>query len=144
MTNGHARALALPVLARSLCAALVLLTPACDPGDAGPEATQTVLEVTDSAGVKTVLLGNLDELAATRITPDLVASTREQGIELFNATMALFLDGGGLAVANAGAMEVLLLADDGSLARRVGRQGEGPGEFMEVTSLVRTPAGFLV
>ena len=144
MTNGHARALALPVLARSLCAALVLLTPACDPGDAGPEATQTVLEVTDSAGVKTVLLGNLDELAATRISPDLVASTREQGIELFNATMALFLDGGGLAVANAGAMEVLLLADDGSLARRVGRQGEGPGEFMEVTSLVRTPAGFLV
>ncbi|MDE2751129.1 MAG: hypothetical protein OXI83_01010 [Gemmatimonadota bacterium] len=144
MTNGHARALALPVLARSLCAALVLLTPACDPGDAGPEATQTVLQVTDSAGVKTVLLGNLDELAATRITPDLVASTREQGIELFNATMALFLDGGGLAVANAGAMEVLLLADDGSLARRVGQQGEGPGEFMEVTSLVRTPAGFLV
>jgi len=137
-------ALALPTLAGLLCAALVLLTPACDPGDAGREVIQTVLEVTDSEGVRTILLGNLDELSAARIIQDLVASTREQGIELFNATMALFLDGGGLAVANAGTMEVLLLAGDGSLARRVGRQGEGPGEFMEVTSLVKTPAGFLV
>jgi len=94
--------------------------------------------------VRTVHLGNLDELSAAPITPDLVASTREQGIELFNATMALFLDGGGLAVGNAGSMEVLLLAGDGSLARRVGGQGEGPGEFMAVTSLIRTPAGFLV
>ncbi len=144
MTNGRASALALPILAGPLCAALVVFTPACDPGDAGREATQTVLEVTDSGGVRTVLLGNLEELSATRITPELVASTRQQGIELFNATMALFLDGGGLAVANAGATEVLLLAGDGSLARRVGRQGEGPGEFMEVTSLVKTPAGFLM
>jgi len=94
--------------------------------------------------VRTIHLGNLDELSATRITPDLVASTREQGIELFNATMALFLDGGGLAVANAGSSEVLLLAGDGSLAGRVGGQGEGPGEFMAVTSLIKTPAGFLV
>ena len=144
MTNGRASALALPILAGPLCAALVVFTPACDPGHAGREATQTVLEVTDSGGVRTVLLGNLEELSATRITPELVASTRQQGIELFNATMALFLDGGGLAVANAGATEVLLLAGDGSLARRVGRQGEGPGEFMEVTSLVKTPAGFLM
>ncbi len=144
MTNGRARALALPTLAGPLCAAVVLLTPGCDPGDAGREAIQTVLEVTDSGGVRTVHLGNLNELSVTRITPDLVASTREQGIDLFNATMALFLDGGGLAVANAGAMEVLLLAGDGSLARRVGRQGEGPGEFMEVTSLVKTTTGFLV
>ena len=144
MTNSRASALALPTLAGLLCAALVLLTPACDPGDAGREAIQTVLEVTDSGGVRTILLGSLDELSATRITPDLVASTRQQGIELFNATMALFLDGGGLAVANNRAMEVLLLAGDGSLARRVGRQGEGPGEFIEVTSLVKTPAGFLV
>lgn len=94
--------------------------------------------------MRTVHLGNLNELSANRITPDLMASTREQGIELFNATMALFLDGGGLAVANTGAMEVLLLAADGSLARRVGGQGEGPGEFVEVTSVVKTPAGFLV
>lgn len=148
MTNGRmnrrARVLALPTLAAPLCAALVPLTPACDPGDTGREAIQTVLEVTDSGGVRTVHLGNLDELSAARITPDLVASTRQQGIELFNATMAFFLEGGGLAVANAGSMEVLLLADDGSLARRVGGQGEGPGEFMEVTSLVKTPAGFLV
>lgn len=146
MTNGRtkSRSRALQTLAGLLCASLVLLTPACDPGDAGREAIQTVLQVTDSGGVRTVHLGTLDELSATRITPDLVASTREQGIELFNATMALFLDGGGLAVANAGSMEVLLLAGDGSLAGRVGGQGEGPGEFMAVTSLIKTPAGFLV
>ena len=145
MTNGrpNTRSRALPTLAGPLCAALVLLTPACDAGDAGREAGQTVLEVTDSGGVRTVRLGSLEELSAAPIIPDLVASTRAQGIELFNATMALFLDGGGLAVANAGAMEVLILAGDGSLARRVGGQGEGPGEFMAVTSLIKTPAGFL-
>lgn len=141
-TNTCSRAL--PTLAGLLCTALIVLTPACDPGDADREASQTVLQVTDSGGVRTVHLGNLDELSANRITPELVASTQPQGIELFYATMALFLDGGGLAVANTGAMEVLLLAGDGSLARRVGRQGEGPGEFVEVTSLVKTPAGFLV
>ena len=145
MTNGrpNTRSRALPTLAALLCASLVLLTPACDPGDAGREATQTVLQVTDSGGVRTVHLGSLEELSAAPIIPDLVASTREQGIELFNATMALFLDDGGLAVANAGSMEVLILAGDGSLARRVGGQGEGPGEFMAVTSLIKTPAGFL-
>ncbi|MCY3547098.1 MAG: hypothetical protein OXH49_09465 [Gemmatimonadetes bacterium] len=94
--------------------------------------------------MRTVHLGNLEDLSANRITPEFVASTREQGIELFNATMALFLDGGGLAVGNTGSTEVLLLASDGSLARRVGGQGEGPGEFMAVTSLIKTPAGFLV
>ena len=146
ITNGRttSRTRALPTLAGLLCAALVLLIPACDPGAAGPEATQTVLEVTDSGGVRTIHLGSLGELSANRITPDLVASTREQGIELFNATTALFLDGGGLGVGNAGSMEVLLLAGDGSLVRRVGGQGEGPGELMAVTALIKTPAGFLV
>ncbi|MCY3610947.1 MAG: hypothetical protein OXH51_05375 [Gemmatimonadetes bacterium] len=146
MTNDrtNSRSRTLPTLAGPICASLVLLTPACDPGDAGREAAQTVLQVTDTGSVRTVNLGNLDDLSANRITPELVASTREQGIELFNATMALFLDGGGLAVANAGSTEVLLLAGDGSLARRVGGQGEGPGEFMAVTSLIKTPAGFLV
>ena len=144
MTNSLARALALPKLTGLLYAALVLVTASCEQGDAGREPNQTVPEVTDSGGVRTVLLGSLEELSTPRITPDFVASTQQQGIELFNVTMALFLDDGGLAVANAGALEVLLLAGDGSLARRVGRQGEGPGEFAEVTSLVKTPAGFLV
>ena len=144
MTNSLARALALPKLTGLLCAALVLVTASCEQGDAGREPNQTVPEVTDSGGVRTVLLGSLEELSTPRITPDFVASTQQQGIELFNVTMVLFLDDGGLVVANAGALEVLLLAGDGSLARRVGRQGEGPGEFAEVTSLVKTPAGFLV
>ena len=143
MTNSHARALALPKLA-GLSTALVLVAASCEPGDAVQEPVPTVLEVTDSGGVKTVLLGSLEELSAPRITPDFVSSTQRQDIELFYATSALFLDDGGLAVANSGAWEVLLLAGDGSLARRVGRQGEGPGEFGEVTSLVKTPAGFLV
>ena len=147
MTNSHPHAFAPPRLVGLLYAGLALAAASCEGGNAGaadPETAPTVLEVTDSGGVRTVLLGSVEELSAPRITPDLVSSTQRQGIELFYATAALFLDDGGLALANVGAREVLLLASDGSLARRVGRQGNGPGEFGAVTSLVKTPGGFLV
>ena len=108
------------------------------------DAASSGVEVTDSGGVTTVALGRVEDLSAPRLTPTLVYSTRQNDIELFWATAALFLDGGGVALANSGASEVLLLAEDGSLANRAGRPGEGPGEFGEITALVKTADGFLV
>ena len=102
------------------------------------------VEVTDSGSVTMVALGRVEDLSAPRLTSTLVYSTRQNGIELFWATAALFLDGGGVALANSGAREVLLLAEDGSLAVRAGRPGEGPGEFGEITAMFKAADGFLV
>ncbi|MCY4398567.1 MAG: hypothetical protein OXE96_04370 [Gemmatimonadetes bacterium] len=132
------------LVALSLCG-LVLATASCnqDAGTHTDTATSGV-EVTDSGGVTTVALGRVEDLSPPRLTSTLVFSTRQVGVELFRATAALFLDGGEVALANSGAGEVLLLADDGSLTKRAGRSGEGPGEFGEITTLLKTGDGFLV
>jgi hypothetical protein len=124
---------------------LALATASCNQ-DAGTrtDTASSGVEVTDSGGVTTVALGRVEDLSPPRLTPTLVYSTRQNGIELFGATAALFLDGGDMALANSGAREVLLLAEDGSLANRAGRPGEGPGEFGEITAMVKTADGFLV
>ena len=123
-----------------LCCATI----AC--GDARSEAagrTGSTVQVTDSAGVTNISLGRVEELSAPGLTTDLVFSTRELGIELFWVGDALLVGNDGLALANTGSSEVFLFAGDGSLARRVGGQGEGPGEFSEITTLLATDSGFL-
>ena len=115
-------------------------------GEGGSEAdgsARSAVQVTDSAGVTHISLGRVEELSAPELVADLVFSTRAVGIELFWVGDALLLENGGLAVANTGASEVLLLAGDGSLTERVGRRGEGPGEFSEITTLLASDAGFL-
>ena len=107
------------------------------------DATRSTVQVSDSAGVTTISLGPVDELPAPELATDLLFSTRELAVELFWVGDALLLGNGGLAVANTGSSEVLLFSGDGSLGRRVGGQGEGPGEFGSVTTLLGTDAGFL-
>jgi len=104
---------------------------------------RSVVQVSDSAGVTNIFLGRVAELAAPELEADSVFSTRELGIELFRVGDALLLGSGGLAVANTGESEVLIFSVDGSLATRAGGQGEGPGEFSEITTLLATEAGFL-
>ena len=99
--------------------------------------------VSDSAGVTNITLGRVEELSVPLVEANLVFSTRDLGIELFWVGDALLLENGGLAVANTGSSEVLLFSADGSLTARLGGQGEGPGEFSEVTTLLATDSGFL-
>ena len=120
-------------------------TASCNQDAADRSETESPgVEVTDSGGVTTVALGRVENLSPPRLTPTLVYSTLQNDIALFRATAALFLDGGGVALANSGAREVLLLGADGSLANRAGRPGEGPGEFGEITAMVKGADGFLV
>ncbi len=105
---------------------------------------RSVVRVSDSAGITNIFLGRVAELTAPELEADPVFSTRELGIELFRVGDALLLGSGGLAVANTGESEVLIFSADGSLATRVGGQGEGPGEFSEITTLLATETGFLV
>ncbi|WP_420463856.1 hypothetical protein [Candidatus Palauibacter sp.] len=125
-----------------LCALVACADPrsAADrPDDAGRSAVL----VSDSAGVMNISLGNVEELSAADLAVDLVFSTKERGIELFYVGDAILLGDGGVALANTGASDVLLFSGDGSLAARVGGQGEGPGEFSEITTLIGTPEGFV-
>ena len=104
---------------------------------------QSAVQVSDSADVRIISLGRVEELSPPELTADLVFSTRELGIELFRVGDAVLLGNGGLALANTGDTEILLLAEDGSLVRRVGGRGEGPGEFGIITALLAADAGFL-
>ncbi len=116
---------------------------ACGDARSEPEEPSRRAQVSDSAGVTDIFLGPVEELSAPELAVDLVFSTRELGVELFWAGDALLLGNGGLAVANTGASEVLLFSGDGSMTARVGGEGEGPGEFSSVTTLLGTDAGFL-
>lgn len=132
-------------LSALLSAALTLATTSCgqDAGTGGDGGFSGV-EVTDSGGVLTVALGRIENLSPTELTPTLVYSTLQNDIPLFQVTAAVLLEGGRAALANSGAREVLLLAADGSLDKRAGGGGEGPGEFGEVTAMFKGLDGFLV
>ena len=131
---------------RSLLSVGLLCWSAVACGDARSESEdqpRSTVQVTDSAGVMNIFLGAVEELAAPELAAELIFSTTDLGVELFWVGDAVLLGDGGVAVANSGASEVLLFSGDGSLAGRVGQQGEGPGEFSEVTTLLVTDAGFL-
>jgi hypothetical protein len=64
-------------------------------------------------------------------------------VDLYRITGGVFLPDGTLAVANAGSHEIVFLADDGELARRYGREGDGPGEFHAIRAIGLTPEGRL-
>ena len=132
-------------LSALLIGAFALATASCGRDAATRDTTESrAIEVADSGAVMTVELGRVESLSAPQLTPTLLHSTRQRDIELFRVTAAVLLDGGGVALANSGTREVLLLADDGSVDNRAGGHGEGPGEFEEITSMVKSPDGFLV
>ena len=63
------------------------------------------------------------------------------GVELFRVSDALRLADGRIVVANLGTSEVLVLAPDGRLLRRLGRVGGGPGEFDANSAIFLAAAG---
>lgn len=86
---------------------------------------------TDSAGVKIVRISDLQDLDLPELNRRLLHSTLAD-LELYRVTGAVFLTDSLLAVANAGSSQVLLLDQQGSLLERRGRQGEGPGEYVDI------------
>lgn len=92
----------------------------------------------DSAGVVLVDLGrSLDPLLRPErvATSVFVVGDTTSDVELFRVTSGRFLPDGSLAVGNSGSYDVLVFGRSGELLRRLGRQGEGPGEFGAITSL---------
>lgn len=54
-----------------------------------------------------------------------------------------FLPDGRVAVADAGFLDVRLFRPDGSIQARMGRQGDGPGEFRAIGAMWLTPKGLI-
>jgi hypothetical protein len=115
---------------------LVVLAAACSSGDGARGAFTT----RDSAGIAIVTSTRAEwtdstawQVAAEPMV-DIGSVEGDPERELFRVAGAVRTPEG-IAVANAGTGEIRFYADDGTLLRRVGGRGEGPGEFASLTGL---------
>ena len=126
---------------RSSGFALLALCLLCSCGDAVPA---DVFSVADSAGIA-IVTNSTDRLSAVPIWSLLEDSLLNRGLHskdapvFFRVTDILSLPGGEVAVLDAGTCEISILDGTGGLLERLGREGDGPGEFREPISLVLLP-----
>lgn len=92
------------------------------------------LAVVDSAGVVIMIhKGQTGRQLAVAEDPDLVIGRGgEHADELFRVRGGLLLPDGGVVVANGGSQELLYFGAHGDLVRRMGGEGQGPGEFENI------------
>ena len=87
------------------------------------------------------------ESEAVRISPEpLIEIGEMEGAEeyLFSSIgQAFFLEDGRLVVSDQGVNEIRVFDPDGTFLNTIGRSGEGPGEFSDVTGLWLTPKGLI-
>ncbi len=123
-----ARCLILPVLvlAGLGCRDASQETDRLDPG-----ADSATSSTTDSAGVTIVHISDLQDLDLPELNRRLLYSTSID-VELYQVAGAVFLPDSSLAVANKGSSQILVLDRRGNLLERTGRQGEGPGEYVDI------------
>jgi hypothetical protein len=67
-----------------------------------------------------------------------------EGERLFQVAAAARLDDGRIVVANSGTHEIRYFDPAGKHLFSIGRRGEGPGEFRQITNLLRYPGGTLM
>lgn len=129
---------------RTRLAEMCVLLLACGGGDgATPSGVTATSSVTNIAGVLHVDLPALPPAGAAQIGTEETFTTSGR-TELFWVMAGRLLEGGRVAVANAGTREILILAGDGDVERRMGGDGEGPGEFRWISSLDVDSAGGIV
>jgi hypothetical protein len=118
-----------------LAAVLAAGCAACT-GDAGGHTQDIILS--DSAGVQIVTVRGLDiaDLPAWTIDTEPiveVGTTDAPGHDLHWPRAASRLPGGGIIIANMGSNEIREFDSGGSHVRSLGRKGEGPGEFQNLS-----------
>lgn len=87
------------------------------------------VQVTDSAGVRVVRFGKLETVKAPVLEAKLIFRTDPDETVLFRIRSGAFLADGSLLLASAGNSDLVLLGSDGVELRRIGRSGDGPGEY---------------
>lgn len=100
--------------------------------------------ISDSAGLQVVSVPPLKAFSLPELSARRLFSTQDiagRKVELFEVLDGLFLPDGSLVVANTGAQELIHVGSDGTTARRIGRRGQGPGEFERLTTLLPSADG---
>lgn len=106
------------------------------------EAAQSGVTVADSAGVSVVTNERTVEQAPLRsLTPEVAREIVDD--VLFQVSAIRPLPDGTVAVGVNGASSVVLFDAGGAQRSTLGRQGEGPGEFRNIQSLVPLPGDSL-
>ena len=128
-----------PTTRRLILATLTVSTLGCGEASEGPGrsdsgAEAATVSATDSAGVDIVRISDLGALDLPEPDLRLLYSTAAD-IELYHVVGAVFLPDSSLAIADRGSSEVLFLDQQGSELRRVGREGEGPGEYVDMARI---------
>ena len=101
--------------------------PAAGLGEAAEDAT---VSVSDSAGVRIVHISNVRGLSLPRLDTRLVYSTAAD-LLLVRVGGAVFLPDSSLVLAD-GSTEIIFLDPGGQVQARMGREGEGPGEYLDI------------
>lgn len=118
-------------------------TLACGGGAAQSSPSVTTSEINGVVHVRVESLAPRDapQLTVHEVFTTAAPATR---LELYQVTAARFLDNGVLAVANSGTGEIIAIDSTGMETGRMGRKGEGPGEFTWISHLDVDSAGNLI
>lgn len=105
------------------------------------EGSRRGITVVDSAGVEVVtnLPGRIEAAEAWSLSAEPVVeigSGVDPDVALFRVTAVTPLDGGRVAVGTNAPPQVLVFERDGTLGTTLGQEGDGPGEFSSVWSVV--------
>lgn len=128
---------------------LVALLPTFGCGDApepgrrlDPGADARPAGVVDSGGVSIATIPNLHALDLPELGLTPLHSTLDD-LDLVEVVGAVLLPDSSLVIADKAAPNLSFLRPDGSLRARVGRAGEGPGEYSEISRIGLTNDGSL-
>lgn len=118
----------------------ISVTAACQ----GKPVPVSEVSVSDSAGMTLVDVGPLEGVAAPEWATEERFTTAREGVELFRVSAARILPDGRVLVGNGGNSEILVLDAGGAVRNRIGREGDGPGEFRRMVAIHPTDDGFAV
>jgi len=126
----------------SSIAGLILVGGCSEPAVPPPDH----VEVRDSAGIPilTFRKAGLEERWILEPEPEWVlGELREPNgvMDLYAVVDAELLDGGLVALAEGSTYQVVISGVDGKVVRRLGRAGDGPGEFRQIGAVVGLPEG---
>ena len=106
----------------------------------GTQSQGKPFSLVDATGVVTVHIPNLPQVNSRRLALlDTIAINAGRGFDLFRVAGARVLQNHSIIIANSGANEILLVDSAGNLVRRIGRAGDGPGEFRDLVSMQVLP-----
>lgn len=133
-----------PIIALARALAPALLALAATACGAGESPRPIEVERTDSAGVEVVTSSAEDHEFGLSLRRLFTLGGEEEGPESFYFLQTGLIDSdreGRIYVLDMSAARVVVLSPDGELIQTMGREGGGPGEFMDPNGIAVSPEG---